>query len=241
MLSYRYIGASFSAMNTAGVDPRVLIRHDMRNTTGGIMWAPLSITCPGGGGGKSDLEAVPNPVIHSLQILDDARDVKWIEVLDSTTLKSGRRFGYGRATIVDADDHSRVIALVESQSTVIGDVPEGLERFDDDPIMHIEDSQDLPPLWQVFGGSKREDGRWVLPPLHLELASPDGALHLGPQHIILETAATDLGERGGGNRSTAGVEHPRDAPVPGQGRPFPGRGRCSSGRPRPGQRPVDDL
>ncbi len=192
LLSYRYIGAAFSSMNTATVDPRVLIRHDMRNAAGGIMAAPLAITCPVGGGGKSDLEAVPNPVIHSLQILDDARDVKRIQVLDATTLKSGRRFGYGRATIVDADHHSRVIAVVESQSTVIGDVPEGLQRFDDDPVMHIEDSPDLPPLWQVFGGSRRDDGHWVLPALHLELASPDGALHLGPQHIILEAAATSL-------------------------------------------------
>jgi hypothetical protein len=192
LLSYRYIGASFSSMNTGAVDPRVVIRHDMRNPAGGIMAAPLAITCPGGGGGKSDLEAVPNPVIHSLQILDDARDVKRMEVFDSTTLKSGRRFGYGRASIVDADDHSRVIAIVESQGTVIGDVPEGLERFDDDPIMHIDDSPELPPLWQVFGGSKRADGHWTLPPLQMELASPDGALHLGPQHIILEAAATDL-------------------------------------------------
>ena len=51
------------------------------------------ITCPGAGG-KSDLEAVPNPVIHSLQIIDD------------------------------------------------------------DPILPIEDSPDLPPLWKVFGAER---------------------------------------------------------------------------------------
>ena len=28
--------------------------------------------------------------------------------------------------------------------------------------------------------------------MSLELASPDAALHLGPQHILLETAAVDL-------------------------------------------------
>ena len=74
----------------------------------------------------------------------------------------------------------------------IGDVPAGLQKFDDEPIMQIEDSPDLPPLWKVFGASRRDDGHWIIPELSLELASPDAALHLGPQHILLETAAIDL-------------------------------------------------
>ncbi len=191
LLSYRYIGKQFSSMNNV-VENSITLRHDMRNAAGGVLAAPLAISCPVGGGGKSDLQAVPNPVIHSLQILDDARDVRRLSTVDATTLKDGRRFGYGRAKIVDADDPGRVIALVETQSTVIGDVPEGLQKFDDDPIEHVTDSPDLPPLWRVFGGSKRGDGHWVLPELKLELASPDAALHLGPQHVVLEAAAIDL-------------------------------------------------
>jgi len=200
LLSYRYIGRQFSVMNSGVTDNTVTLRHDMRNAAGGVLVAALSLTCPGGGGGGNpdapggDLVTVPNPVIHSMQILDDARDVRRIEVVDGTTLKHGRRFSYGRAKIVDADDHSRVIALVESQGTSLGDVDPVVAargRFDDDPIEHIEDSPDLPPLWQVFGATKRADGHWALPELKLELASPDAALHLGPQHIVMETAAID--------------------------------------------------
>jgi len=191
LLSYRYIGASFSSMNTTAVDPTVRIRHDMRNAVGGIMSAPLAITCPAVGG-RTDLEAVPNPVVHSLQVLDDARDVARIRVLRAQALRKGQRMDYGRAQIVDADDHERVIALVETQGAAIGDVPPGLGRFDDEPVMQIEDSPDLPPLWQVFGAARRADGTWALPELTAELASPDAALHLGPQHIVLEAAATDL-------------------------------------------------
>jgi hypothetical protein len=44
----------------------------------------------------------------------------------------------------------------------------------------------------VFGATRRDDGHWALPELAIELASPDAALHLGPQHIVLETAAADL-------------------------------------------------
>ena len=58
--------------------------------------------------------------------------------------------------------------------------------------LEIVDSPDLPPLWEVFGASRRTNGHWVLPELSVELASPDAALHIGPQHVVLETAAIDL-------------------------------------------------
>jgi hypothetical protein len=190
LLSYRYIGAQFSSMNNVE-EGAVTLRSDMRNASGGILAAPLSICSPGGIS-RSDLEAVPNPVIHSLQILDDAADVKRVLVAERFGLHEGRALGFSRATIVDADNPERVIAFIESQGVSIGEVPPGLQRFDDDPVMHIEDSPDLPPLWQVFGGSRREDGHWILGPLTVELASPDAALHIGPQHVIFEAAADEL-------------------------------------------------
>ena len=58
--------------------------------------------------------------------------------------------------------------------------------------LEIVDSPDLPPLWKAFGASRRDDGHWTLPELSVELASPDAALHIGPQHVVLETAAIDL-------------------------------------------------
>jgi hypothetical protein len=162
----------------------------MRNAAGGLLVAPLSISAPEGDVG-SDLVAVPNPVIHSCQILDDARDVTRIEVVESEVLRSGARMGYSRSKIVDADDHDRVIAFMEGQGVRIGTPPEGLEKMPEDKL-EIVDSPDLPPLWQAFGAARRDDGHWVLPELSVELASPDAALHIGPQHVVLETAAVDL-------------------------------------------------
>lgn len=192
LLSYRYIGRQFSSMNTVA-DDTVTLRHDMRNAAGGILAQVLSICAPGGGS-PSDLEVVPNPVIHSVQILDNGNDVQRLEVIDSRALKLGSRMYFGRATIVDADDHSRVLALVDGQGASIGDVPEGMsqEKFDDDAVEHVDDSPDLPPLWQVFDGAKRADGHWAIGELREELASPDAALHVGPQFVICETAAIDL-------------------------------------------------
>jgi hypothetical protein len=190
LMSYRYIGRNHSSMNTGPSDDTVTLRRDMRNAAGGLLVAPLSICSPEGNVG-SDLVAVPNPVIHSCQILDPAHGVQRIEVVESETMKIGGRMGYSRSKIVDADDHSRVIAFTEGQGVKIGTPPDGLERMPENKL-EIVDSPDRPPLWRVFGASRRDDGHWVLPELSLELASPDAALHIGPQHIVLETAAIDL-------------------------------------------------
>ena len=189
LLSYRYIGRRHSSMDQGPVDDTVTLRRDMRNPAGGVLLAVFGIASPEGGG-MSDLEAVPNPVIHSCQVLDPGRDVRRIEVV-SEVLKRGRQMGYSRSRIVDADEPGRVLALTEGQGISIGAPPGGLERMPVDPI-EVVDGPDLPPLWHVFGGTRRPDGRWALPLLSAEMASPDAALHLGPQFVILETAAADL-------------------------------------------------
>src|ERR1700739_3672855 len=189
LLSYRYIGRNYASMNIGPRDDTVTLRRDMRNATGGLLLAVLGIASPEGGH-MSDLEAVPNPVIHSCQILDPARDVRRIEVV-SEELKRGRQMSYSRSKIVDADQPDRVLALTEGQGISIGTPPQGLEKMAGEPI-EVVDSPDLPPLWQVFGGQRRADGHWTLPELTDQVASPDAALHIGPQFVILETAALAL-------------------------------------------------
>jgi len=190
LLSYRYIGRNHGAMNTGVEDNTVTLRHDMRNAAGGLLVSPLSISSPEGGG-QSDLDSVPNPVIHSCQILDPALDVKRIEVVQSEILKSGTRMGFSRSKIVDADNPARIIAFTEGQGVSIGKPPGGLKKMPENKL-EIVDSLELPPLWKVFGARRRADGVWVLPELSEDMASPDAALHIGPQHIALEVAAIEL-------------------------------------------------
>jgi hypothetical protein len=190
LLSYRYIGRSHGSLNAGPVDNTVTLRHDMRNAAGGIMVAPLCIAAPESGG-FSDSFAVPNPVIQSTQILDAARGVRRIEVVQSEVLKTGQRMGFSRSKIVDADHPDRVIALTEGAGISLGSVPGGFAQMEEEKII-VVDSPDLPPLYKVFGANKRDDGHWALGELRVEMASPDAALHLGPQHILLEVAATDL-------------------------------------------------
>jgi hypothetical protein len=199
LLSYRYIGRNHSSMNVGDSDDTVVIRRDMRNESGGIMVAPLAIASPEGC--QTDMVAVPNPVIASVQIVDPGYDVKKVEIVGSGNVHQGRMMGYGRCKIVDADNPDRVIAFNEGQGAIIGVPPEGLGKMDvSGTELVIEDSADLPPLWKAFGASKRADDCWQLPALSEELASPDAALHIGPQHVVLETAAIDLAAAAVGTR-----------------------------------------
>lgn len=202
LLSYRYLGRSYASMDLGTVDDTVTLRSDMRNPSGGLLLAVLGISSPEGGG-MSDLEAVPNPVVHSCELIDPGHDVARIEVI-SEPLKRGRQFGYSRSRIVDADNPDRVLALTEGQGIAIGTPPEGLQKMPVDPIVVI-DSPDLPPLHRVFGCSRRDDGSWALPELSAEMASPDAALHIGPQFVALETAAFDAATAVAGSVALQGV------------------------------------
>jgi hypothetical protein len=188
LLSYRYLGRINSGLDRNDGAEQMTLRHDMRNPLGGIMAAPLCIFSPEAGGMNDD-EFVPNPVIASMQIVDDARDVRKLRAVPET-LRLGRQMGFSRTLIVDDADRSRVVAISEGMGVSLGGTPGSYEKVDNPPIA-IEDSPDLPPLHEVFGAVRSPDGIWRLPELKVEMASPDAALHLGPQHIVLEVAATE--------------------------------------------------
>jgi len=191
LLTYRYLGRRWASLDNGVEGETMTLRHDMRNASGGIMAAPLCVASPECGGFNDD-EVVPNPLIASMQILDPARDVRRLLVLPDV-LHSGRRLGFSRALVVDADRPERVIAISTGVGLSLGPAPEGYEKVDNPPI-EVVDSPDLPPLTEVFGARRIASGEWELPELSAELASPDAALHIGPQHVVLEATASDLAE-----------------------------------------------
>ncbi|MDE3204988.1 MAG: hypothetical protein KGQ66_12325 [Acidobacteriota bacterium] len=188
LLSYRYLGRVNSGLDSNPGAEVMALRHDMRNSLGGVMVAPLCIFAPEAGGMNDD-EAVPNPVIASMQVIDDGHGVRKLHSIPEV-VKLGRQMGFSRTLIVDDADHSRVIAVSEGMGISLGGTPGDYEKVDN-PSIAIQDSPDLPPLHEVFGARRDSAGVWRLPELSLELASPDAALHLGPQHIVIETAAME--------------------------------------------------
>ena len=200
--SYTYLGKGTPFLDV-GVEREIMpLRHDMRNSTGGITAAPLCIASPEPW--WRDDECVPAPVTMSYDILDPALDVTRIEVLREV-ISIGRQMGFSRSRIVDADDHDRVIAISTGSGVSLGDVPPGFEPVDN-PVTVLEDSADLPALRDVFGVHERPDGNLQIDKVTPELSSPHSALHLGPINIALEAAAMDELERRFGTRDFQ-VEH----------------------------------
>jgi acyl-coenzyme A thioesterase PaaI-like protein len=187
LLSYRYLGKLSPDLDSEVELETMPLRHDMRNSTGGIMAAPLCIASPEPY--WLDSQCVPAPVVMSYEILDSARDVRGV-VVHRDVIHLGRTMGFSRSLTVDADDPSRVIAVSCGTGVSLGDVPEDYQKVPNPPVP-VVDSPSLPPLHQVFGARRGEDGVWRLPEVTPELSSPHAALHLGPINIVLEAAATD--------------------------------------------------
>jgi hypothetical protein len=228
--SYTYLGKGTPFLDV-GVDREVMpLRHDMRNSTGGVMAAPLCIACPEPW--WRDDECVPAPVTMSYAILDPARDVTRIEMLRDV-ISIGRQMGFSRARIVDADDHERVVAVTTGSGVSLGGVPPGFFQVDN-PVNDVADSPDLPPLRDVFHVVPGPDGTVQIDAVIPELSSPHSALHLGPINIALEAAAMDELERVSGSPDWQVEAWTVLMVKPGYHGPFRARATVLEGRERAG-------
>lgn len=188
LLTYRYLGRVNPVLDQGVERVTMPLRHDMRDGEGRVMAAPLAIAAAESGGMHDDLY-IPNPLTASLDILDDALDVTRVRVLPDT-IRLGRSMGFSRSLIVDDNNPARIIALSSGTAISLGSPPPGYRPVDNPPL-EVTDSPDMPRLHQVFNIRPLPCGEWQLPALDTGTASPDAALHLGPQHIALETAAGD--------------------------------------------------
>jgi hypothetical protein len=194
--SYTYLGKGTPFLDI-GVDEEAMpLRHDMRNSTGGIMAAPLCILSPEPY--WRDDECVPAPVTMTYDILDPAHDVKRL-LVERDVISFGRQMGFSRSRIVDADHPERVIAISTGSGVSLGDVPPGFYPVDN-PVNDVADSPDLPSLRDVFGILKTPNGTLQIDKVTPMIASPHSALHQGPINIALEAAADDEVERAVGTR-----------------------------------------
>jgi hypothetical protein len=189
--SYTYLGKTTPVLDKDVEKESMPLRHDMRNSTGGITAGPLCILAPEPD--WRDDECVPAPVTMTYTILDPAYDVTRLETVREV-ISVGRTMGYSRARIVDADSPDRVVAISSGSGASLGDVPPGFYPVDN-PANDVADSPDLPPLRDVFGILQRPDGALEIEKVTPMIASPHSALHQGPINFALEAAATDELER----------------------------------------------
>jgi hypothetical protein len=187
LMTYRYLNCRQDPVSLEG---HMDVRRDMRNPSGGLMAAPLSI---GMAEGRGDDVAVPAPVMGSVHIIDDGRDVKSVVSYPADgPSKSGRTLSFSAGgLIVDAENRDRVIAFTQGMGVILATAPAGYEYVPPAPS-GVTDSPDLPPLHEAFGARRGDGNLWQLPELSQQIASTSGTLHHGATQVVLEHAAFEL-------------------------------------------------
>jgi len=222
LMTYWYLGRAFNQIE----DPDTMrLRSDMRNSAGGIMAAPLAIAAPETGGWR-DRDVVPANVAYGLHIIDSAKDVDVIRVTRST-VRQGKKMGFSRSEIVDAENPERVIAITTGIGVKLGDAPPGFKPIDMPPDM--PDTKDLPALHVVFGATRDSDG-WRLAPLNARSASTSASLHLGPIQVAFEAAAMELAAESAGTEAIQVEDWDIHFAAPGRVGPFLVKAEAATGK-----------
>ncbi len=190
LLSYRYIGRDVRLDGSArrrghrhGAPRHAQCREAVCCSRCSASRRPRAVTC-------RIWRRCPTRSIHSCQILDPGRDVRRIEIV-SEELKRGRQM-----RLQPGQDRRRRPAGPGARA----DRGPGRQHrraargpAEDGGRQHRGGR--LPRSAAAVAGVRRVPARPTdtgrLPELSAEVASPDAALHIGPQFVILETAAAD--------------------------------------------------
>jgi hypothetical protein len=159
------------------------IRSDMRGSVG-VQAAPLGVALLGVAGINVDPLAVVSPTRIDVHVFEPAADVAEVH-LDGRVLREGRSQYFTEARFTDAADPARLVAIGGTHWSVGPPNPDFVYQ---DPGEGVDDSPDLPPLYEVFGARRRDDGNLEIPALGPELGGD--ALHQGPFQVVPEAAAT---------------------------------------------------
>ena len=82
----------------------------------------------------------------------------------------------------------------------------------------VDETADIPPLWQAYTGRRRDDGLFEIPRLRPEIGAE--RLHHGPMLVVTETAAIEAGTRALGTDDLAVDQLTMTIVAPGRVGPF---------------------
>jgi acyl-coenzyme A thioesterase PaaI-like protein len=182
LISYRYLGTYSEPRTEDEAEGTLGVRRDLRGPTG-LLAAPLGIAALDTAGVNVDPVAVVSPTRIDVDILDPAPDVAVLRV-QGRVLRQGRSQMFTESRLLDAADEGRLVAVASTHWAVSGPNPDYSYV---DPRPGVAESPDLPPLYEVYGATLRDDGNLEIPELRTELGR-DG-LHQGPIQVVGEAAA----------------------------------------------------
>jgi acyl-coenzyme A thioesterase PaaI-like protein len=188
LVSYRYLGTYSEPTGHHQAEGSLTIRSDLRGPAG-LLAAPLGIAALHTAGVNVDAIAAVSPTRIDLEIFGPALDICRLRV-EGRVLREGRSQMFTESRLVDAGETGRLVGFASTHWAVSGPNP-NYTRVD--PRPGVPESPDLPPLYQAYGATLRDDGNLEIPELPPEL-NHDG-LHQGPIQVVGEAAAMMAAER----------------------------------------------
>lgn len=183
LMSYRYLASRPRALDRDHAEGFMRLRRDLR-TPGGMLAAPLCIAMLDVAGINVDAVNILALTQVNMTIADPGPDVREV-YLRGRVEREARSQVFTSASVLDADDRSRVLASGSANWSVIVPTPEGFSY--PEPGEGVPDDGTAPPLWQAYGAQRRADGSLAVSALSPKIGTD--RLHHGPMLVCTEWAA----------------------------------------------------
>ncbi|MCV7282380.1 hypothetical protein H7J88_22365 [Mycolicibacterium flavescens] len=213
LISYRYLASAPRPLDRTHAENQLRLRRDLRTPGGSMLAAPLAIAMLDAAGVNVDPVNILALTQVNITIVDPGTDLAAVHV-------AGRVSTEARSQIfTDAvfhDDAQRTIGFGSANWSVICPTPDGFVY--PEPGKGVDDTGDLPPLWQAYTGRRRDDGLLEIPDLRPEIGTE--RLHHGPMLVITEAAALEAGAGALGSDTVSVEQLTTTIVAPGRTGPF---------------------
>jgi hypothetical protein len=190
LMSYSYLASAPRPIDRTHAENLLKIRRDLRTPAGAVLAAPLAIAMLDAAGVNVDPVNILALTQVNVTVIDHGSRIE-TAFLAGRVATEARSQIFTEAAIYDAADRENLIGLGSANWSVICPTPEGFVY--PQPGDGVDETGDIPPLWQAYTGRKRDDGLFEIPGLRPEIGAE--RLHHGPMLVVSEAAAIEAGSR----------------------------------------------
>ena len=162
LMSYAYLASAPRAVDRTHAENLLHIRRDLRTPAGAMLAAPLAIAMLDAAGVNVDPINILALTQVNITVIEHGRDVDDVFVAGRVATEARSQI-FTEASFYDAGDREKLIGLGSANWSVICPTPDGFVY--PEPGEGVDDTSDVPPLWQAYTGRKRADGRLEIPGL----------------------------------------------------------------------------
>jgi hypothetical protein len=188
LMSYAYLASAPRAVDRTHAENLLHVRRDLRTPAGAMLAAPLAIAMLDAAGVNVDPVSILALTQVDITVIDHGRRIEKA-FLAGRVATEARSQIFTEVAIYDAGNRDKLIGLGSANWSVICPTPDGFVY--PEPGNGVDETGDIPPLWQAYTGRRLDDGLFEIPGLRPEIGAE--RLHHGPMLVVTEAAALAAG------------------------------------------------